>query len=219
MSDVFDEIDEEIRKERMEALWKKFAPFIIGLAVLVVASVAGYQYLNNHKIAESGKSGDRFLSVLNENPTDAEDENTEEALLALVESGYGGYPQIAKFRLASDFIKQEKIDEAEKLYADLIVEVDQIELKNIALIRYGYLLLEKGDISIIENQLTSMQGVWSAVGKEIAAVHAFGNDDFQRAVNLFDEIARDSLASNEVRQRADKAISVLAASAIYPEAN
>ncbi len=37
------EVDEELRRDQLKALWKRFAPLIIGVCVLVVAVTAGYR--------------------------------------------------------------------------------------------------------------------------------------------------------------------------------
>jgi hypothetical protein len=42
MSDIFREVDEDLRREQVRKLWDRFAPYVIGLAVLIVAATAGY---------------------------------------------------------------------------------------------------------------------------------------------------------------------------------
>lgn len=43
MTDIFQEVDEEIRKERYTALWKRYGAWVIGAAVALVLAVAGHQ--------------------------------------------------------------------------------------------------------------------------------------------------------------------------------
>ena len=42
MADVFDEVDEDIRRANALKLWKKFAPLIVGAAVAIVVATAGW---------------------------------------------------------------------------------------------------------------------------------------------------------------------------------
>ncbi|MEM7198521.1 MAG: tetratricopeptide repeat protein, partial [Pseudomonadota bacterium] len=49
MTNIINEIDEDIRRERFERLWKRYGPWLIGLCVLVVASVAGYKVWQNYE--------------------------------------------------------------------------------------------------------------------------------------------------------------------------
>ena len=56
---LFKEIDEELRQEKMTVLWKKYGIFVMGAAVLVVGSVAAFQawqtWDTNRRSAESAQ--------------------------------------------------------------------------------------------------------------------------------------------------------------------
>ena len=57
MTELFDEVDEEVRREQLQKLWKKYSVYIIAAALLVIAAVGGwrgYQYLEEKKAAEAG---------------------------------------------------------------------------------------------------------------------------------------------------------------------
>ena len=54
MSELFDEVDEEVRREQFKKLWDKYSIYFIALMVLIVAAVGGwrgYQYLEAQKAA------------------------------------------------------------------------------------------------------------------------------------------------------------------------
>jgi len=38
VSDIFNEVDEEVRREQLKKLWERHSNLIIGLAILVVAA-------------------------------------------------------------------------------------------------------------------------------------------------------------------------------------
>ena len=44
MADVFDEVSEDLRRERALKLWKKFAPLLGGAAIAIVLATAGYDH-------------------------------------------------------------------------------------------------------------------------------------------------------------------------------
>ena len=57
MSDIFNEVDEELRREQLKKLWERYGILIIALAVLFVAAVGGwrgYQWWEAKKAAEAG---------------------------------------------------------------------------------------------------------------------------------------------------------------------
>jgi len=42
VSDIIREVDEELRRENFEKLWRKYGSYALGLAALIVLGVAGY---------------------------------------------------------------------------------------------------------------------------------------------------------------------------------
>ena len=42
MSDIFREVDEEIRHERYKRLWDRFGPYLIAVALLIVVGTAAF---------------------------------------------------------------------------------------------------------------------------------------------------------------------------------
>jgi hypothetical protein len=57
MSDIFQEVEEDVRRERYEQLWKKYGNHVIGAAAVLVIAVGGWQawtaYDNNQRRAVS----------------------------------------------------------------------------------------------------------------------------------------------------------------------
>jgi len=42
MSDIFQEVEEDVRRERYEQLWKKYGNYMVAAAIVVVMAVGGY---------------------------------------------------------------------------------------------------------------------------------------------------------------------------------
>ncbi len=58
------EVDEELRRDQLKALWKGYAPFIIGVCVLIVAITAGYRGWMWWEERKAAEAGDRFMAAL-----------------------------------------------------------------------------------------------------------------------------------------------------------
>ena len=57
MSDIFQEVDEEVRREQLKKLWDRYGNYVVVAAFLVVAGVAawrGYSWWDAKKAAETG---------------------------------------------------------------------------------------------------------------------------------------------------------------------
>jgi len=64
VSELFDEVDEEVRREQLKKLWDKYSLYIIAVAILIVAAVGGwrgYQYLEAKKAAEAGAAFEKAV--------------------------------------------------------------------------------------------------------------------------------------------------------------
>ena len=57
MSDIFQEVDEEVRRDKAAEFWKKYQNLIIGAAVLIVLATAGYRYYDNRRLAAEASGG------------------------------------------------------------------------------------------------------------------------------------------------------------------
>jgi hypothetical protein len=56
VSELFDEVDEEVRRDQLKKLWDRYSLLIIAGMVLIVAAVGGwrgYQYLEAKKASEA----------------------------------------------------------------------------------------------------------------------------------------------------------------------
>src|SRR5690606_24164558 len=96
----FREVNDELRKEQARAMWDRFGPLAIALAVLVVLATAAFVAYEYWTESRANRSGDAFSQAL----TLAESGKNDEALAALEAleaDGYGAYPLLARMRAAT----------------------------------------------------------------------------------------------------------------------
>lgn len=85
MSDIFHEVDEEVRKEQLQKLWNRYAPYVIAAAVLVVAAVGGWRGYSWWEAKRAAEAGGAF-----------------EAAVILAESGKHAEAQAAFNKVTAD---------------------------------------------------------------------------------------------------------------------
>ena len=101
MADIFKEVDEDLRRDNLEKLWKKYSFQIIGMVVAVVLAVAGVQGWQAYDLDQRGKLSDRYGAALDL----AQDGDTAAGLDALIDmseasdSGYAGLAAFEEARL------------------------------------------------------------------------------------------------------------------------
>ncbi|RMD61147.1 MAG: hypothetical protein D6826_10685, partial [Alphaproteobacteria bacterium] len=64
MADIFKEVDEELRRESLEKIWKKYGAWIIAAAVALILAVAGYQAWQAYDLNRRQKLSEQFEAAL-----------------------------------------------------------------------------------------------------------------------------------------------------------
>ena len=98
MADIFNEVDEEVRRERLQKLWDRYGIYVIALAVLIVAGIGawrGYEWWQAKKAAAAGAAFESALS-LSEAGKHAE---AEAAFAKVAAEAPAGYRTLARLRV------------------------------------------------------------------------------------------------------------------------
>ena len=66
VADIFHEVDEEVRREQLKKLWDRYSIYLIALAVLIVAGIAGwrgYEYWVAKRAAAAGAAFEAAMTL------------------------------------------------------------------------------------------------------------------------------------------------------------
>ena len=205
MSELFDEVDEEVRREQLKKLWDQYSLYIIAAAVLIVAAVAGwrgYQYLEAQKAAEAGAAFEAAIELVEQN------KNTEAvaAFDKIATTAPSGYRMLARLRAAGEVAARDPKAGAkmyDELAADRSIGAEQQEL---ARVRAAGLLL---DAETYPNMLQRLEAVakpdatFRHTARELLALSAWRANDTAAARQWLDMIANDGETPSAMRQRAE----------------
>ena len=205
MSDVFKEVDEDLRREQIRKLWDRYGIYVLVLAILIVAVTAGYKGWTYWQDQRAAASGDRFLAAV-QLADDGKHDDAIKALTALASSGSGAYPTLARFRIAG-----EEADAGDTKGA--VGEFDAIaadnsapqEVRNMARLRSALLLVDTSTVADLEKRIGDMASTgnaWRSVAREILGLTAWRTGDYASARKYYAEIDSDTDAPAEARQRA-----------------
>ncbi|MCO6048498.1 tetratricopeptide repeat protein [Mesorhizobium sp. RP14(2022)] len=199
------EVNEEIRQERAKALWTRFGPVAIALAVLVVLGTAAWVAYEHFANQRANASGDRFSQALTLANTNKPDEALA-AFKALEEDGYGNYPVLARLRSAT--VLAQKADFAGAVAAFDAVAADTAVpqvLQDAARLRAALLLVDHGsyaDVASRAEALSTDDNPFRHSAREALGLSAWKENRAADALKLFDQIKDDQQAPNGARQRA-----------------
>lgn len=200
---IIQEVDDELRRDRIRKLWRQLGPFVIGAAVLVVLVVAGYEGWTWWQKTQSSKSSDLFYSATKiADGTDFDAAKT--ALDGVIKDGSGGYPMLAQFRQAALLAQQGKIDDAVAAYDGLSSSVSNSHLRELALILAGNLLIDKGDVGAVQQRvggsLTPESPLRNAA-REVLGLAQYKAGKLDDAMTSFNAIMTDPGVTSDIRSR------------------
>ena len=152
MSDIFHEVDEELRREQLKKLWQRYGVLIIALAVLFVAGVGGwraYQWWEAKKAAEAGAAFDAAAQLSDQ----GQQKEAEAAFAKIAADGTASYRVLARMREAASVAPQDAAA-AVAIYDALAADrsIDQIQ-RDLAAMRAAYLLLDSASYDELKKRL------------------------------------------------------------------
>ena len=205
MSDIIREVDEELRRERIEKLWQRYGGYIVGAAILLVLAVAGWRGWDWYAARAAAKSGARFeaaLQLVNEGKRF----EAEAAFNAIAKDGTAGYRLLARFRAAAEAAKTDPaagVIAYDALAADSSVDP---ALRDLAKLHTGLLLVDTAPASEIVARLeplTAPQSPFRHSAREVLGLAHYRAGDRAKAQKIFTEIVADPETPAAMRNRAE----------------
>jgi len=205
VSDIFHEVDEEVRRERLKQLWDRHSNLIVAAALAVVLAVAGwrgYDWWETKKSAEAGVAFEAAVALAEAGkPAEA-----QAAFAKLAKEGSSGYRILAGFREAAELAKA---DPAAAVKAYDVLAADSSlgrPLQDLATVRAGLILVDTAPLAELTTRLeplTAPNGTFRHTARELLALAAWRTGDQAAAKRWFDVIATDAETPAGTRQRMD----------------
>ncbi|MEZ5895071.1 MAG: tetratricopeptide repeat protein [Parvularculaceae bacterium] len=198
------EVDIALAEDKQAADIQKNLPALIGGAVLIVVSVGGWQLWERQKTAAATENAIEFREA-----TSALAAGDDKAVAAFEEiaDGAGGYAVLAKLRLAGVHTGKGERDEALALLREVYaMSAAPKRLKDLARIRAGYISISDSRADLIKDvgPLEADETPLGFYGRELLALAAFQDGDYQTAEEMFRTAASSVGAPEPVRQRAEE---------------
>ncbi len=156
MSDIFSEVDEEVRRERLKKLWERYGALLIAGCVLLVVAVGGWRAYNWYEAKKAAEAGAAFEAAV----VLAEQGKSKEAVEAfrrLEAEGTASYRMLAKFRQAGQLAQSDLPNErqdAVALYDQLARDTSlELTMQDFAAVRAALILLDTASYDDIRARL------------------------------------------------------------------
>jgi hypothetical protein len=204
VSDIFREIDEELRRDNLLKLWQRYGRYVIVVVVLALAIAGGIVAWRNHQLSERQARSVRYSAAM---ALYREGKNAEAAkVFASVAAEGGGYGELAELEAADlDTIadnRKSAIATYDRIAASSYVDP---ELRDVATLLSAMNGLVDGDaqsqISRLK-PLTETGNPWRPTALEVTAAAQLKAGDRAAALDIYKKLADDPAAPEGVRGRA-----------------
>jgi hypothetical protein len=213
LADIFNEVDEEVRREKLQKLWDRYSIYIIALAVLIVAGVGawrGYEWWQAKKAAAAGAQFEDAMTLSEQGKHAA----AEQAFAKIAAQAPAGYRVLARFRAAAE-LAQDKPAEAVKAYDELAADSSLgATLQDLAGLRAAMLLVDKAPFAEMQKRLDPIAAsgrTFRSSAREMLALSAWHHHDFTAARHYIDTMMGDAGTPSGARSRAEVLSALIAA--------
>jgi hypothetical protein len=204
VTDIFQEVEEDVRRERFEKLWKQYGDYIIAGVAALAVGVAGYKLWDKYQYQQRLEASKTFMQAVQ-----AADTGNVQAATAtygkLVKSGPGGYAIVAKLGQANSQLATDNRSEALTIYKS-VADKDSSQLGAVARIRAAWIMVESAPKSDLEAWLAPLNvqsNPWHFMAREIMAYADYRAGALAVAGTEYRQLADDKDAPSGLRGRAN----------------
>jgi hypothetical protein len=214
VTDIFREVEEEVRRERLENIWKEYGDYIVAAAALLILAAAGFRLWTYYEARERARASDEYLAA-EQLMESGQSRAAAQTFARLGQNAPGGYAKLAQLQGANALSSSGNTAEALAIYRKLASDNDEM-ISSIARLRAAWIVVEGAPKSEVESLIGPLAGEtspWKPVAREILAYADYHAGAIKQAQAEFDALAKDGKSPSGVRGRSRAMAIFLAAGA------
>ena len=211
MANIFNEVDEDIRKERYKKLWSRYGKYLIGFIILIVLIFSINQYLVSKNISDNKKLLDIYFAAA-EDIEKSQFQLANESLNKIYNSKNSTLAAFSAFKLSeSYFMNNDNINATtvlENIFNNNSLETIYREL---ALYKYIMINFDVLDINDIENKVSIINDKESQLKpyfEELLGIKYITKGNKTKASFIFDELSSSENTPFDLKVRLEKLIQI-----------
>ena len=212
MSDIFREIDEELRRDNLLKLWKQYGRYVIAAVVAVFVVAAAIVAWREHQTSQRRAQSVRYSTAL-AMVREGKDAEAEKAFAAIGNEG-GGYGVLAAFQEGELLAKAGDRKGAAAVYDRIAASSNyDREFRDMATLLSVMQSLPDGDPPTLIKRLdplTAEGSPFRPTALDLTAAAKLKSGDKPGALDLYRKLADDLTAPQGVRARAAEMAAALA---------
>ena len=208
MADIFDEIDEDLKRDQMQLLWARYGKIVMAAVAAIVLLVALRQGYASWQTSQAEASASAYQQAL-------KSDDVVTALEAQRGQLTNGYAMLAQFQIAAEQAARDDFAAAESSYLALASDASLDPMYQQAATLLSVMVAPQDtDVSALEARLSDLEtaaGPWQAMALETGAGLALRNGNKDAAVAKYKRLAEMADVPAGMRQRAERMLVMLGA--------
>ena len=205
MTDLFEEVEENLRRDQLQTIWKKYGALFIAAAAALVVGVGGVGMYRSWTADRSNDASQEFVTLQQLAATDPQ--AAEPKFAAFAKSAPGGYKALAEMERAGVLQANGDLPGALLAFENAARLSSDSAVKQSAQLRAAYIAAESTPFDALETRVKPLidgGGAFGYLARELLAIEAFEAGKPDRARAEFDYLATAFDAPQGVRERAQR---------------
>lgn len=211
MTDVFEEVEETIRRERIATTLRKYGPAFAVVFGLIVLGILGYEGYKSWRTQQNGT----FATELSKGQDLVQNRDVDAALKAFQDvaaKGPAGYKALAKMEEAGVLVAKNDLKGAVAAFEAAAGQTKDPVLRDTARLRAAYIAADLEPLPALEARVKPLideSSPYAFLARELIGLKAMEAGDTAKAREHFEFLTLALEAPEGVRQRAQSALALL----------
>ena len=212
MSDIFQEVDKELREEKYKTIWAKYKYYIIGILIIFIFGVGFNSFWKQYASNEINDRSSRFFAAM-----ELAQEDKTSSILMLQEfiskekKSAEYHAMIASFAEAAIRRSEKDFSGALKIYDDIGNNNISVFYKDFAKLSSSEMLIASKNISeakIRLEELSSSSSDLKFIAKEYLGYILINDGNLSKAKDIFKSLAEEASVSLNMKNRSKEILSI-----------
>ncbi len=210
MTDIFEEVNESLRQDKVSEWWKKYRVIVIAVVVIAIAAVGIVEFLRYQRASDIDRQARIFDTA--SGALQSGDAAAAKAALTPLSQEKGGFGVLANLALATIELEQSNDPKLMEPHLRAAAERDKGLMGDMARLKLAYAIADTADLPQLEaavKPLIDKGGHVGALAREVVAAKALAAGDIERARAEYTALSYELDAPQNLKLRASQALGTL----------
>lgn len=152
VTDLFEEVEEQMRSDRYRQFARKFMPWLLGAAAAALLATLGYWGYDSYRTAQTSKASDKYAEAIVAF-TGNDRARARQLWTEVSQSAAGAYKSLSLMHLAAYAVEDKKPQEAVRLYDEAAKAAPDVLIGDAARLKSAFAVLDTAPLKELEGRL------------------------------------------------------------------